>query len=251
MKNRISALLFCTLAALSAPCHSFDSAPTADELIIWEIQDWKPNGGYKRLTLWRAGYSEIEVVPRAKLTNGKNPYRAKPGWEMIREGDRVRFVHRSAYTPNQALIMFRNALRAGIRRLKSFRPTKTDAGGTRLVINLEGKRKEILIPFFTGRYRGTTNHKRYLAVSKVLGHFDTDAFEGPGAKPAAKPKPKPKPEPATEPATAADDKTTTKTTAEPAAAADDKTANEAAGKPATAAETEPEAPPSAEPATTE
>ncbi len=202
MRNRISALLFCSLAVLSPPCHSFDSAPTADELIIWEIQDWKPNGGHKRLTLWRAGYSEIEVVPQAKLTGGRNPYKPKPGWEMIRDRDTIRFVHRNAYTPDQARNLFRQAIRAGIRRLKSFRPTKKGAGGTRVVINLEEKRKEIVIPYFSERQKGTTNHRRYLAVSKALGNFDTDAFEGPGAKPKPKPVEPPAAKPVPEPAAA-------------------------------------------------
>lgn len=212
MNNRIRALLFCSLTALSAPCLSFDSAPTADELILWEIQDWKPNGGYKRLTLWRAGYSEIEVAPLAKLPGNKNPYKPKSGWEMIRERDTIRFVHRNAYTPDEARKLFRKALRAGVRRLRSFKPAKKDGGGTRVVINLDEKRKDILIPYFPGRLKGTTNHKRYLAVSRVLGHFDTDAFEGPGAKPA--PKPAAQPKPAAEPATAKDDKPAAKAEAE-------------------------------------
>lgn len=216
MKYRIRALLFFSLAALSAPCHSFDSAPTADELILWEIQNWETNGGYKRLTLWRAGYSEIEVVPQAKLSGDKNPYTPKPGWEMIREGDTIRFVHRNAYTPNQARTMFRQAIRAGIRRLTSFRHTYKNGGGTRVVINLEEKRTEIVIPYFSDRQKGTTNHKRYLAVSAVLDNFDTDAFEGPGAKPAPKPAPKPAAAPAAAPAATA----APQPAAEPAATAE-------------------------------
>jgi hypothetical protein len=121
---------------------------------------------------------------------------------MIRDRDTIRFVHRNAYTPDQARNLFSKALRAGIRRLKSFRPAKKDAGGTRVVISLEEKRKEILIPYFSERQKGRTNHKRYLAVSEVLGNFDTDAFEGPGAKPKPKPVEKPAAKPVAEPATA-------------------------------------------------
>jgi hypothetical protein len=119
---------------------------------------------------------------------------------MIRDRDTIRFVHRNAYTPDQARNLFSKALRAGIRRLKSFRPAKKDAGGTRVVISLEEKRKEILIPYFSERQKGRTNHKRYLAVSEVLGNFDTDAFEGPGAKPKVKPAAVPAATPVAEPA---------------------------------------------------
>ena len=32
-------------------------------MLIWEHQNWEANGGYKRLTLWQNGRSEVEVVP--------------------------------------------------------------------------------------------------------------------------------------------------------------------------------------------
>ena len=185
MRNRISAVILCLLSTLAVPCHGKDSAPTINDLIIWEIQSWKPGGGHQRLTLWQDGYSEIEIVPQEASSTA--PRKPKSGWEMIRDNDGIRYVHRNAYTPNMTRKLFRKALHAGIRRLKSFRPAKKDDGGTRVVVSLDGKRMELLIPYFTGRHIGTTNHRRFQAVSAVLGNFDKDPFTLP------KPKPKPKP----------------------------------------------------------
>ncbi len=200
MRIRISTVIFCLLSTLAIPCHGADNAPTIDDLIIWEIQDWKSKGGHKRLTLWRDGYSEIEVV----LPEDAKTPSPSAGWERIRDNDNIRYVHRNAYTPDATRKMFRQAIRAGIRRLTSFRPVKKDAGGTRVVISLDGERKELIIPDFLGRYDGTTNHRRFQAVSAILGRFNSNPFAVPGAKP----KPT-KPEAATAPAAAP---TTTETT---------------------------------------
>lgn len=179
MRIRISTVIFCLLSTLAIPCHGADNAPTIDDLIIWEIQDWKSTGGHKRLTLWRDGYSEIEVV----LPDDAKTPSPSAGWERIRENDKIRYVHRNAYTPDATRKMFRQAIRAGIRRLSSFHPVKKDAGGTRVVVSLDGERKELIIPDFLGRYNGNTNHRRFQAVSAILGHFNSNPFAVPGAKP--------------------------------------------------------------------
>jgi hypothetical protein len=52
-----------------------------------------------------------------------------------------------------------------------------DGGGTRVVVRMGGQRKETVIPMFMDRDKGTINHKRFLAVSKILGGVDADAYE--------------------------------------------------------------------------
>ena len=179
MRIRISAILLFGLCSLSAPCYSQNSAPSLDDLIVWEVQNWKPGGGYRKLTLWRDGYSEIEVaVPSSGTLRKPNP-----GWEMARIGKLVRYVHRYAYSPKATRTKFAHALRAGIRRLKSFKPSHADGPATRVVISLDGKRHEAVIPEFTAHNKDSLNHRRFLAVAAVLDGFSTNAFDVPGAKP--------------------------------------------------------------------
>ncbi len=40
-----------------------------------------------------------------------------------------------------------------------------------------GEMREIVIAYFTEQQQGTTNHRRFQAVSDVLSDFDRDAFE--------------------------------------------------------------------------
>ncbi len=180
MRERISAFLLFGLFSLSAPCYSQDSAPTLDDLIVWEVQHGKPGSGYKRLTLWRDGYSESEIA----VTSATKPRKPKAGWEIIREGKLTRYIHRYAYSPKMTRTKFSKALRAGIKRLKAFKPSKSNNRTTRIVISLDGKRREVVIPEFTTRNKGTLNHRRFLAVEAVLDGFDINAYKIPGAKPA-------------------------------------------------------------------
>ena len=71
----------------------------------------------------------------------------------------------------------KQALAAGIHLLKSFKPGFVDGGGTRVVIQIKGRQKEVVIPMFMDQNKGTVNYMRFQAVSKILGGFDRSAYE--------------------------------------------------------------------------
>jgi hypothetical protein len=96
---------------------------------------------------------------------------------MVRYADHVIFVRKNVYPPEVARAMFQQALDAGILFLKSFKPGYVDGGGTRVAVRIRGQQKETVIPMFMDSDKGTINHKRFLAVSKILGGFDTKAYE--------------------------------------------------------------------------
>jgi hypothetical protein len=154
-----------------------DAAAQAVEMIIWEYQNWEPNGGYKRLTLWQDGRSEVEVVPMAIMPAGSTDLLQKKGWTMVRGERQVRFVRKNIYSPEVVTAKLRKAVEAGIVDLKSFRPGYLDGGGTRVVVRTNGKQMETVIPMFMDKDKGTDNYRRFIAVSKILSGFDADAFE--------------------------------------------------------------------------
>jgi hypothetical protein len=153
--------------------------PGEVELIVWEHQNWESNGGYNRLTLWRDGRSEVDVAPFGHIPSGRSNLRPKNGWTAERSEHHVIFVRRDIYPPEVARAKLQRALESGIRLLEAFRPGYHDGGGTRVVVQINGLRKETVIPMFMDRDKGTINYNRFLAVSKVLDGFDTDAYEMP------------------------------------------------------------------------
>jgi len=154
-------------------------APDGVEMIVWEHQNWESNGGFERLALWSDGCSEVVVTPLSHAHDGQQNLRARSGWELVRyqSPPHVEFVRTNIYPPEVARAKFRAALAAGIERLESFKPGYVDGGGTRVVIRKGGQEREIIIPMFTDREQGTMNHKRFLAVWKILGGFDKNAYE--------------------------------------------------------------------------
>jgi hypothetical protein len=153
--------------------------PDGVEMIVWEHQNWETNGGFERLTLWSDGRSEVVVVPLRYAHDDQENLRPKNGWRRVSHQSprHVEFVRENIYPPDVARTKFREALAAGIHLLTSFKPGYVDGGGTRVVIRIRGREKETVIPMFMDREKGTLNHKRFIAVSKVLGGFDKSAYE--------------------------------------------------------------------------
>ena len=153
--------------------------PDGVEMIVWEHQNWETNGGFERLTLWSDGRSEVVVVPLRHARDGQENLRPKSGWKKVKHQSppHVEFVRKNIYPPDVVRKKIKQALAAGIHLLKFFRPRYVDGGGTRVVTQIKGRQKEIIIPIFMDQDKGTLNHKRFLAVSKVLGGFDKSAYE--------------------------------------------------------------------------
>jgi hypothetical protein len=152
--------------------------PYGVEMIVWEHQNWKTNGGFERLTIWSDGRSEIVVVPLRYARDGQENLQPKNGWEKVQEQfpPHVEFVRKNFYPPDVARTKFKEALAAGIHLLESFKPSYRDGSGILVVIKTKGQEKEIIIPMFMDREKGTLNHKRFLAVSEILGGFDKSAY---------------------------------------------------------------------------
>jgi hypothetical protein len=156
-----------------------NSIPDGVEMIVWEHQNWESNGGFERLTLWSDGRSEVVVLPLQHARDDQDNLRPNSGWEKVKYTSprHVEFIRKNIYPPDVARTKFREALAAGIHLLEPFKPGFVDGGGTRVVVQIKGRQKEIIIPMFMDRDKGTLNHKRFLAVSKVLNGFDRSAYE--------------------------------------------------------------------------
>jgi hypothetical protein len=178
MRGYFLALMMCLIVS-SPLVNAADNDPAvkAVEMIIWEYQNWEPNGGYKRLTLWKDGRSAVEVVPSAKIPSGPTNLLPKKGWTAVREEHQIRFVRKNIYPPEVATAKLRQAVEAGILHLKTFRPSYLDGSGTRVVVQINGKQKETVIPMFMDKDKKTDNYRRFTAVSKILNGFDADAFK--------------------------------------------------------------------------
>lgn len=179
MRRRSVLWLVCGLAGLPGIDVAMGEWPVAGavEMVIWEQQNWEAGGGYGRLTLWRDGRSEIEVVPGDAVTASAHDLPAKTGWTKLGEGRGVSFVRRDVYPPEIASAKLQQALDAGIRQLETFRPDYLDGGGTRVVVQVGGEQRETIVPYFSDQAKQTANYRRFSAISDILGGFDTDAFE--------------------------------------------------------------------------
>jgi hypothetical protein len=182
MSRRHFLTLIACLISLQAFAAASEDTPSTQsvEMIVWEHQNWETNGGFKRLTIWRNGHSQVEVSPRARWSVSEMDIQPKSGWTAIRQEHHVTFVRKDIYPPEIARMKLQRAIEAGIQLLKSFRPSYLDGSGTRVVVQINGQQKETVIPMFMDADKGTANHKRFLAVSKILDGFDTDAYELPG-----------------------------------------------------------------------
>ena len=96
---------------------------------------------------------------------------------MVEKAAGVSFIRDPAFPEDLAREKFRRAFEAGIHLLETFRPDYVDGSGTLVGIQIDDKFNETVIPMFLDKQQGTRNHKRFLAVSKILSEFDVDAYE--------------------------------------------------------------------------
>ena len=147
------------------------------EMIFWESQSWETGGGKSRLTIWADGRSEIMVVPDAFLRRRTENVRPRDGWSMKQDLQSLYLVRTNVYPEKVAKEKFSQALSAGIHLLETFPPDYVDGSGTLVGVQINGELKETIIPMFLDQRRETANHRRYLAVSKILADFDKPAYD--------------------------------------------------------------------------
>lgn len=161
------------LSSIGATSRPATQPTTKITSIFWEKQVWGLGGGKSRLTLWADGRSEITVRRRRPAAP------AKPGWTMTKDDDGTVYHKASPLSAEESRKKFADAITAGIAELKTFAADYSDGGGTLVGIENDGKIKQIVIPMFIHPdepdNKGSENHKRFLAVQKVIGEFDTNA----------------------------------------------------------------------------
>ena len=173
-------ILLSMILFIAVSCNA-QTEPSATELkiqmIFWEIQSWESGGGKSRLTIWADGRSEIRVVPDEFSRRKPAKMQPREGWAVEQNQGSVYFVRSPALSEKAAKKKFDQALSAGIHLLKSFRPDYVDGSGTLVGVLIDGKLKETVIPMFLDRQKGTENHRRFTAVSKILSGFDNKAYD--------------------------------------------------------------------------
>jgi hypothetical protein len=174
---RISLILFALVMLSCSPESSSDLSPLDAEMVFWEHQSWEVGGGRSRLTIWADGRSEVMVVPDASFRANTEKLQPRDGWAMKKSVEGPYFVRKNVFPEDVARDKFNRGLEAGIHRLKSFTPDYLDGSGTLVGIQIAGELREIVIPMFLERHRGSQNHKRFVAVSKILSGFDKLAFD--------------------------------------------------------------------------
>jgi hypothetical protein len=184
--NRLSLML--SLAFSAGTCAALISFAAADatsrpstapaagvEAVFWEHQSWKPGGSSARLTLWADGRSEIT------LKSYGQPQATKPGWTSESQPPYALYHKSGPLSPDDAQKRFSAALSAGIEFLKTFPAGYKDGSGTSVGVQRNGKWKQVVVPLFVHPdepdNKGSENEKRYLAVQRAIGNFDTDAVD--------------------------------------------------------------------------
>lgn len=147
------------------------------EMIYWESQSWESGGGRERLTIWQDGRSEIMLFPQHYYMNKPEMLRALPEWEKKGDANNIYFFRENVFPPELARKKLRLSIESGLHLLRTFKPSYVDGSGTRVGIKTNSGLKEVVIPMFLDNNKGTKNHKRFMAVSKILGHFDRNAYE--------------------------------------------------------------------------
>jgi hypothetical protein len=174
--------LFTLIAFFIIPVNcSAQTAPSLNpsdvEMIFWEHQSWEVGGGRSRLTLWADGRSEVMVVPDAYLQRNSEKLHLRDGWVKERGANGPYFIRANVFPLNVAKDKFNEALAAGIGLLETFKPGYLDGSGTVVGIQINGELKETVIPMFADRDKGSANHQRFVAVSRILSGFDRHAYD--------------------------------------------------------------------------
>ncbi|MBI3839476.1 MAG: hypothetical protein HY288_16270 [Planctomycetia bacterium] len=107
----------------------------------------------------------------------------KPGWTRTNERGRWYFRNANPLSTADAKKKFADARAAGIEELKTFANTRMNISRspTRVRLQFNGKFRETTIPEFLTEGEqdniGSENHRRFLAVEKINGDFDTNALD--------------------------------------------------------------------------
>ncbi len=155
---------------------SNNQAPQA-QMIFWELQSWETGGGKSRLSIWSDGRSEVMVMPGQYFAHNPDGLVPRNGWSVRNGKFGLRFIRSNVFTEEVAREKIRRAMVAGIHQLKTFKPDYLDGSGTLVGVQIDGKLIETVIPMFLDRHRGSSNHVRFIAVSKVLSDFDRHAYD--------------------------------------------------------------------------
>jgi hypothetical protein len=117
------------------------------------------------------------VVPDEYFRRNPDMVLPRNGW-MVRNGKLdLHFIRTNVFPEEIAKEKVRQAMAAGIHRLKTFKPGYLDGSGTLVGVEIDGKLIETVIPMFLDQDRGTANHKRFIVVAKVLSDFDRHAYD--------------------------------------------------------------------------
>lgn len=176
--RKLFILIAISIIAVSCRSQTAPSLNPSDvEMIFWEQQSWEAGGGRSRLTIWADGRSEVMVVPEAYLQPNSEKFHLRDGWVMKQGANGLYFVRANVFPVNVAKDKFTRALTAGISLLQTFKPGYVDGSGTVVGVQISGELKETVIPMFLDQHRGSANHQRFIAVSKVLSDFDRHAYD--------------------------------------------------------------------------
>ena len=175
--RNISLLVLCIgfLSCTSEPASN--GKPPRAGMIFWELQSWETGGGRSRLTIWSDGRSEVMVVPDEYLRRKPDMLIPRDGWTLRNGKHGLHFIRTNVFLDEVAKEKVRQAMAVGIHRLKTFKPDYLDGSGTLVGVEIDGKLIETVIPMFLDRDWGSVNHKRFIAVSKVLSDFDRHAYD--------------------------------------------------------------------------
>jgi hypothetical protein len=157
-----------------APLSAVDLIATATPPSFGITWKW-PNGthgdGAEEIYLYsHRNASSVTVV----VEREGRPKKVKPGW--VADPRAASTIYRSLNQPQK----FREVVAAGIKQLKPFQ--MQNARDSVIIVRFEAK--EIEIPEFYGEGPedhciGSENHKRFLAVKKIMDEFDTEPCETP------------------------------------------------------------------------
>ena len=177
-----SCTLFILIAISIIPvCCRSQTAPSLNpsdvEMIFWEHQSWEVGGDRSRLTLWADGRSEVMVVPDVYLQRNSEKLHLRDGWVKEQGANGPYFIRANVFPLNVAKDKFNQSVAAGIGLLQTFRPGYVDGSGTVVGVQIDGELRETVIPMFADRDKGSANHQRFVAVSKILSGFDRHAYD--------------------------------------------------------------------------
>lgn len=87
------------------------------------------------------------------------------------------FVRANVFPKTVTKSKFDRAVAAGIHLLKTFEAGYVDGSGMLVGVQINGELTATVIPMFLDQHQGSANHRRFIAVSKVLSDFNRQAYD--------------------------------------------------------------------------